>query len=93
MIDIKHIIELARLYVTEEERKKFERQLPEIIEFFKNLEEVDTKNVPPTFHTMNLKNIMREDEVKDFEDREVILENAPLKEGEFFKVKRVIEEI
>jgi len=93
MIDIEHIIELARLYVTEEEREKFKKQLPEIIEFFKNLEELDTENILPIFHTLGVKNVMREDKMRKFEDRELILENAPEREEDFFKVKRVIEEI
>jgi len=89
--DVEYVAKLARLALTEEEKEKFCNQLNQILVYMEKLNELDTKDVPPTSHVLPLKNIWREDEVKPFPAFKEILKNAPEKEGNYFKVKKVIE--
>jgi len=92
-IDIDYVLKLSRLHLKEDEKIKIEKDLKDIVKYFENLNEVNTEGVEPTFHAIKNKNIFREDKVKDFKDKEKILNNAPEKEDRFFKVKRIIEDI
>lgn len=59
--EVKHVAHLARLAITDEEAAMFTEQLDSIISFAEELNEVDTENVKPTTHVLQMKNIMRED--------------------------------
>jgi len=91
--DVEHVARLARLKLTEEEKEKFSGQLESILGYVEKLNAVDTENVEPTSHVVGLKNVWRKDEAKPCPEsvREAILGNAPDREGDFFKVKKVIE--
>ena len=89
--DVLHIALLARLGLTEAEVDKFRGQLSDILENFEILEQVDTTNVPPTAQPIPLQNVVREDEVAPSLPQSEILANAPRREGEFFRVKAVLE--
>ena len=58
---VKHVANLARLAITEEEAEKFTKQLDAIIAFAEQLNELDTENVEPTSHVLEIKNVFRED--------------------------------
>jgi aspartyl-tRNA(Asn)/glutamyl-tRNA(Gln) amidotransferase subunit C len=90
--EVLHIARLARLGINEAEVEKFREQLSNILENFEALKKVDTTNVPPTAQSIDLQNVMREDEVASSFPAEDILANAPHREGEFFRVKAVLEE-
>ena len=89
--DVLHIALLARLGLTEDEVDRFRGQLSDILENFEILEQVDTTNVPPTAQPIPLQNVVREDEVAPSLPQSEILANAPRREGEFFRVKAVLE--
>jgi len=89
--DVEYVAKLARLALSEEEKDKFCNQLNQILLYMEKLNELETKDVPPTSHVLPLKNVWREDEVKPFPGAKEIVENAPEKEGNYFKVKKVIE--
>ncbi|MFH1283307.1 MAG: Asp-tRNA(Asn)/Glu-tRNA(Gln) amidotransferase subunit GatC [bacterium] len=89
--DVEYVARLARLKLTEEEKELFTPQLGNILKYIEKLNKVDTSKVKPTSHVLDLKNVWREDETKKCDDREKILENAPEREDDFFKVKKVIE--
>ncbi|MBI4396211.1 MAG: Asp-tRNA(Asn)/Glu-tRNA(Gln) amidotransferase subunit GatC [Elusimicrobia bacterium] len=89
--DVNHVARLARLALTDEEREKYRGQLARILDYIRHLEKYDTKDVPPTSHVVPLSNVWREDEARPWADPESILANAPEREGNFFKVKKVIE--
>ncbi|OGZ33381.1 MAG: asparaginyl/glutamyl-tRNA amidotransferase subunit C [Candidatus Portnoybacteria bacterium RBG_13_41_18] len=95
MIDVKHIAKLARLGITEEEEKKFEKDLSAILEFVAKLNEVNTEGVEPTAQVTGTTNVLREDEINQLSQsesvKEGILKNAPQKEKGYFKVKRILE--
>lgn len=89
--DVEYVAKLARLALTEEEKEKFCNQLNQILVYMEKLNELDTKDVPPTSHVLALKNVWREDKVKPSNLSKEIIINAPEKEGNYFKVKKVIE--
>lgn len=92
-IDVSHIAKLANLTLTEEEKKKFEKQLEETLNYIEKLKEVDTENVEPTSQVTGLENITRDDTTRPSLSQEEALKNAKDKiHNGFFKVKAVIEE-
>ena len=58
---LEHLCDVSRLKLTEEELEKFTGQLKVILEAFRELDEVDTEGVEPSFHPSELKNVLRED--------------------------------
>ena len=89
--DVQHVAKLARLSLTDDECQRFTEQLDRIIGYFDELNQVDTTGVEPMSHPIPVFNVMREDVVISSLGREVLMENAPLKEGAFFKVPRIGE--
>ncbi len=89
--EVLHIALLARLGVSAEDVEKFQEQLSNILENFAVLQEVDTSNVPPTAQSVDLQNVMREDQVAPSYPREDVLANAPHQEEGSFRVKAVLE--
>ena len=86
---------LARIGLTESELESFQNQLSHILEQFQILAGVDTSGVNPTGHaagTSGETGVMREDSPHDSASSEDVLRNAPRQEGEFFRVKAVLEE-
>lgn len=61
--DTKHVAKLAKLELTEEETKKFQKQLSSVLDYIDELDEVDTKNIEPTSQTTGLTNVLREDKI------------------------------
>jgi len=90
--DVTHIARLARLELNAEEIEYFTDQLGGILDYIGQLKEVDTSKVEPTSHAFSARNIFREDIVKPSLDRDPVLKNAPVADGELFKVPRIIEE-
>lgn len=84
--------ELARLEIKDEELDKFINQLGNILEYIKDLDRIDTSDVEPTSHVLDLSTPLREDEVKQLIDTEDALRNAPESEDGFFVVPKVIED-
>jgi len=89
--EVLRIARLARLGMTEAEVGRFGEQLSNILENFEILKKVDTSDVPPTAQSIVLQNVMRSDEVAPSLPVSEILANAPRKEGEFFRVRAVLE--
>ncbi|KIL48176.1 Asp-tRNA(Asn)/Glu-tRNA(Gln) amidotransferase subunit GatC [Jeotgalibacillus soli] len=89
--EVKHVAHLARLSITEEEAEKFAGQLGAIITFAEQLNELDTTNVPPTTHVLDMKNIMREDKSVDGLPLEDVLKNAPDHQDGQVKVPTILE--
>lgn len=89
--DIKHIAELSRLKLTADEEKKYGEQIDSILKYIEKLDEVDTKNIMATAQVSGLADVLRSDDVKDWDREEV---EASLNQGEIenhqIKVKRVL---
>ncbi len=90
--DVLHIARLCRLGLTESDVDKFREQLSNILENFEVLQKVDTANVPPTTQSIPLQNVMRTDQICPSLTPDEVLANAPRREGDFFRVKAVLEE-
>jgi len=89
---VKHVANLVRLGISEEEAQTFSGQFSAIIEYFKMLNEVDTENVPPASDITNNTNVLREDVAKPSMSREEFLKNAPNSERGYIKVPTVLGE-
>ena len=89
---VEQIARLARISLTPEEVELFQGQLSQLLEQFQVLSELDTTDVPPTGHAVDLQAVMRDDDDEDSLDLEDVLRNAPNPEGEYFRVKAVLEE-
>jgi len=87
---IEHLAKLARLGITEDEKKKYAKQISSILDYFEQLKEVDTKNVAPMAHVFGLKNITQEDKAKQYFSQEKVLAEAPQIEKKQIKVKKVL---
>ncbi len=61
--DVEHVAKLAKLDLTPIETKKFQKQLSEVINYIRQLQEVDTKDVEPTSQTTGLRDVYRTDEI------------------------------
>lgn len=90
--EVLHIALLARVGVTDADVEKFREQLSNILENFEALRHVDAADVPPTAQSLALKNVIREDRVAPSLSQSDVLANAPQREGEFFKIKAVLED-
>jgi aspartyl-tRNA(Asn)/glutamyl-tRNA(Gln) amidotransferase subunit C len=88
--DVDHIAKLARLEFSPEEKERFTHQLNTILTYMEQLNRIDTSNVEPLAHVLELSNVFREDIVRPGLDHEKALQNAPAKTDEFFKVPKVI---
>ena len=88
---IQHIANLARLEFTEDELKVFLDQFNEILDYMEKLKEVDTTNVTPMTHAVEISCRSRDDSCQSSENVELILANAPDHEGPFFKVPKIIK--
>ena len=89
---VRHIARLARLGLTDDDVEKFSHQLSDILDYFDRLKEVDTDDVPPTAYPLDLHNVMRDDLPDPSLSSEDALRNAPDRHGEYFRVRRVLEE-
>ncbi|MDD3766918.1 MAG: Asp-tRNA(Asn)/Glu-tRNA(Gln) amidotransferase subunit GatC [Eubacteriales bacterium] len=89
--NIKHVENLARIKIHEDERESFLKEFENIISFVNTLSEIDTTNVEPTFQAIYLQNVFREDVVTNNYDREKLLQNAPSQYDGCFEVPRVVE--
>ena len=88
--DVEHIAWLAHIELTEEEKRVFAEQFNRILDFFRKIDEIDTSNVPPTYHVLDLLNVFRKDEVREPLPKDSVLMNAPKREDGFFKSPRII---
>ncbi|MBP2116406.1 Asp-tRNA(Asn)/Glu-tRNA(Gln) amidotransferase subunit GatC [Paenibacillus silagei] len=89
--DVQHVAKLARLQLSPEEEATFTEQMNAILQYAEKLNELDTENVEPTTHVLQVSNVMRDDVVKESLTQEEALLNAPEHEEGHFKVPAVLE--
>jgi aspartyl-tRNA(Asn)/glutamyl-tRNA(Gln) amidotransferase subunit C len=87
---VKKVALLARLEITSEEEVQLEGSLNTILEYFEQLEELDTTNVAPTTRAIDISNITRVDRLTPWGDRDALLGEAPDRDGDFFKVPQIM---
>lgn len=82
---------LSRLKLTDEEIERFRVELSSILDYVQMLDKVGVKGLEPTYQVTGLKNVMRKDEIKDYQAKpEELLKGAPAVEKNQFKVRRVL---
>ncbi len=90
--DVRHVAELAKLKLTDDEVSRFAQQLSAILEYAEILQQVDTSHVPPTPYVLPLQNVMRDDVPAASLSNDVALGNAPDADDGFFRVRAVFED-
>jgi len=90
-ISIEHLSRLARLALTEEEKSRYGSQLDNILHYVGKLNELDTAGIEPTSHVISISDVMREDTLRPYLDREDALMNAPDRTDTFYRVPKIIE--
>ncbi len=94
-VDKKEIIKiakLAKLNFSDEEIEKFTSQFNEILDYMTKLNEINTDDVPPLSHPLEVTNVMRDDKLKSSIETKDALLNAPEKDEQYFKVPKVIKD-
>lgn len=89
--DVEYVADLARLQLTDEETESLANDMNQILDYMTTLEEVDTSDVEPLEHVIDLEYRLREDEAKEPLSHEDALKNAPDADSDYFRVPRVIE--
>ena len=88
--EILHIAKLADLNIKDEEIDEYAKNLQDILNFVDILNKVDTENVEESIGIANNTNVFRKDEVKNFDNKDALLQNAPEQEDRMFKIPKVI---
>ena len=91
-IDIRYVAKLARIALTDEEVVRFGAQLGDLLAHVDALAELDIAMVPATAQVVESRNVERGDVVRPGLEREVVLSQAPQRQGGFFRVPRIIAE-
>lgn len=89
--DVDYVAGLAHLQLTEEESESLVSDMNQILEYMDTLEEVDTSDVEPLEHVIDLEYRLRDDKAEEPLDHKEALKNAPDADTDYFRVPRVID--
>ena len=89
-MDIEHVAKLARLKLTDTEKKKFSKQMEIIIEHIEKLNKLDTQNVLPTAHVIGLSNIFRQDVAAKPLTNQDLINDSPAHSKGHYEVPKII---
>lgn len=89
--EVRHLALLCRVAMSDDDVELMRDQMSNILGNISVLNQVDTQGVEPTGHSVDLVSVMRDDEVQPSTDIEDILANAPTREGDFIRVRAVLE--
>jgi aspartyl-tRNA(Asn)/glutamyl-tRNA(Gln) amidotransferase subunit C len=88
--DVRKVAKLARLDLADDKIATYTKQLEPILDYVSQLEAVDTTGVPPTTRAVEVVNVTREDGVTPTNVREDILNQAPQREQDFYRVPKIL---
>lgn len=89
--EIRHLSLLCRVAMSDDDVELMRDQMSNILSNISVLNQVDTEGVEPTGHSVDLVSVMRDDEVQPSLGLEETLANAPTREGDFIRVRAVLE--
>jgi len=89
---VRKVAKLSRLDLTDAEVDEFTDQLSAILDYVEKMNELDTDGIEPLAHCLPVSNIFREDCVRESLGTEKTLANAPQRDGDFFKVPKILED-
>ena len=87
---VRHIGVLSRIELSDDQVAVLARQLGSILGYFDKLQELDTENVEPLAHGADVYNVLGDDTAGTSLSPDQALANAPARDGDFFKVPKVI---
>ena len=90
--EVKKVAHLARLELNENEINNHAEQLEKILDYIRQLEKINTNDVPCTTRAIEVINAFRKDEMKNSDCSEELLELGPSREDKYFKVPKIINE-
>ena len=90
--DVKKVSLLARLQLSDDELDQMTDQLGQIVEYVEQLSELDTDDIEPMAHAVEVSNVFAEDVVRPSFDRDQMLAGAPKKDEECYRVPAVLGE-
>jgi aspartyl-tRNA(Asn)/glutamyl-tRNA(Gln) amidotransferase subunit C len=89
--DVLKLARLARLHLTDDEVKRYQDELNDILSYVDMLQKTDTKGLEPTSQVTGLTNVMRPDEIVDYGYApDDLFENLPAHDGRYIKTKRIL---
>ncbi len=88
---VRHVATLSRLKLTDDDVRRYSGQLISILDYVKQLSEVNVDGIEPMAHPLPLQNVLREDVVMPSLPVDKALENAPGRDGPFFTVPKVLD--
>ena len=89
---VRKVAKLSRLELTEPEVEEFTGQLSAILDYVEKMNELDTTDIEPLAHCLPISNVLREDCARESLGTEKVLANAPQRDGEFFKVPKILDD-
>lgn len=89
---VRHLEALAALRLSDADRERLRVQLGRILEYMRQLDELDVRDVPPTSHVVSTENVLRPDAERPSLETDVVLGNAPDRRGPFYRVPRFLGE-
>lgn len=89
--ELLHIAKLSDLKISDEELESYRLNLEDILNFAEVVKNANVEGLDETIGANDNFNVFREDEIKEFEDRDALLANAPEKERDMFKIPKVIQ--
>lgn len=90
--DVEYVAGLAQLILNDDTKERLVQEMGNILSYMDKLNELDTSEIEPMLHVLDLQNVYREDVVGESLPREVALSNAPLEDGEYFLVPRILDQ-
>ena len=88
--DVQKVAKLARLEINADNLKTYSNQLEKILNYVAELEKIDTEEVIPTTRAVEVINNTRKDIVENTKVREELLDLAPVREGDFYRVPKIL---
>lgn len=88
--EVEHIASLAKINITEEEKREFAGQLSSILQYADKLNELNTEDTLPLYHILPIYNVLREDKVIESPARDELFANAPESQDGYFKVPKIL---
>ncbi len=90
--DVRKVAKLARLELPDAQLESYTDQLEKILGYVEQLQTIDTENIPPTSRAVEVVNVLREDLVENTSIREDLLNLAPQREDNFFRVPKILSD-
>ncbi|MFC1453832.1 Asp-tRNA(Asn)/Glu-tRNA(Gln) amidotransferase subunit GatC [Verrucomicrobiota bacterium] len=89
-INVEYVAKLARISLSDDEKALFQKQLEEIVGYVNDIARVDVNGVQPATHSLSMNNVFRADKSMPGLDRDAVLKNAPLHDGQQFLVPKIV---